>query len=408
MFSCLQIFFLLCFIAIFAFFNFNKKKKKERRANRNRSIPRHPFIPSYFLHMEFSSIWYFSLCSLVSLVFSTTGIYALRRAFIPVSDLVELGIVSSVSCSATYAFLFRPLLEHDHKLETSLSNKIFLHFYGDFATVHSPLIVLAVSAYYTSSGHRWDTGMAVWMLFCVLLWLTQASQSITMGFKYSQAIGNFFTGFAGPLRMYPHHSLCWLLIQGLVLSALSVLKSASLWDSYLNLILTSASIPSSLLLFASKLKKLEGSSSMAAYAYKNKKIIEIILGCLGTTLAQYYFKAKSVPLMLSFLSFAIAWLGNLANVQPCTDFGIFHFLVTASLECAVSLFGLHLHTFIVVMAGIFLMVLRWKIMEFEFVSLRYDGVQESVLKDWNRLEELYGGNDSTLQTQQLEQPSNIG
>ncbi|XP_027184617.1 uncharacterized protein LOC113782874 [Coffea eugenioides] len=249
--------------------------------------------------------------------------------------------------------------------------------------------------------------MAAAVLVSAVLWLLVGSKPITQGLKYSQAMGNFLTGFAGPLRMYPRHTIFWFFIQALVLSTLSVLKSPRLWDSLLSMILVHASIPSSLLRLASTLKKLEGSSSMAAHVYKHRKIFEIILGCLGTVFVQYYFKAKSIPLMLSFLSLAIAWLGNLANVQRCTDFGIFHFLVTASLECAVSLFGLHFHTFLVVAAGIFLMVLRLKIVEVEFVSLRYDGMQESVLKDLKRLEELYGGHDPAIQTQQLEQPNSI-
>lgn len=364
--------------------------------------------------MEFSSIWYFSFWSVVSLVFSTTGIYALRRAIIPVSDLVEYWIgwlegwiVLSVSCSATCAFLCRPLLEHDHTLKTSQSNKIFLNFNGDFMTVHTPLTSLAFLAYFTTPGNRWNTAKAAAVLVSAVLWLLLGSKPITQGFKYSQAMGNFLTGFAGPLRMYPRHTIFWFFIQALVLSTLSVLQSPSLWDSYLSLILIHASIPSSLLRLASTLKKLEGSPSMAAYAYKHRKILEIILGCLGTVFVQYYFKAKSIPLMLSYLSLAIAWLGNLANVGLCTDFGIFHFLVTASLECAVSLFGLHFHTFLVVAAGIFLMVLKWKIVEVEFISLRYDGMQESVLKDLKRLEELYGGHDPAIQMQQLEQPNNV-
>ncbi|KAL3501801.1 hypothetical protein ACH5RR_036250 [Cinchona calisaya] len=347
--------------------------------------------------MEFSSIWYLSFWSLISQVFSTAGTFAFQKA--NVKDQFEIWSVILVSCSTSYAFLFRPALEQDD--QRSLSNKIiFLNFYANFVLVYSAIIGLVSSASSSFSQHKW---IVVCFLFSAAWTIRETVKSVRMGFKYSQAIGNLLTGFAGPLIMYPHHTLCWILFQGFLLLFL-VSRSPILWDVYMQLILVSASIPSSSILFASFFKKLITTSTVAARAYENRKIIEIVFGMLGTTLAQYYFRVQSVPLMIGFISWAIAWLGILANVQPCTDFGIFQFLVTSSLQSAVCLYGLHFRTFVVVFGGIVLMVLRWKM---ESVKLMHFGIRESVVKDWTSLEELYSAgnfNDSRIQTPHLELP----
>ncbi|KAL3501799.1 hypothetical protein ACH5RR_036248 [Cinchona calisaya] len=354
--------------------------------------------------MEFSSILYFSFWSLISLVFSTTGIYAFRKAAAPVSELVEgdfeIVIVQLVCCSTSYAFLFRPAFEQDD--QRTLSNKIiFLSFYNNFVTVYLSIDNLVSSASLSILKHKWTA--VCWLLFSAAFTILVVVNSVTMGLKYSQATGSLLTGFAGPLIMYPYHTLCWILLQGFSLSFLGN-GYPFLWDSFLKLMFFTVSLPSCWILFASLFKKRITTSTVAARAYENRKIFELVFGTLGTTLAQYYFRVQSVPLMLGFISWAVAWLGILANVQPCTDFGIFQFLVTSSLHCAVSLFGLHFHTFVIVFGGIVLMVLRWKM---ESVKLMHFGIQESVVKDWSSLEVWNSAgnfNDSRNQTPHLELP----
>ncbi|KAE9445851.1 hypothetical protein C3L33_22251, partial [Rhododendron williamsianum] len=54
----------------------------------------------------------------------------------------------------------------------------------------------------------------------------------------------------------------------------------------------------------------------------------------------YYFYEKSVACMLTFLSLAVYCLCALLCIQPCADFGALEFLLSASLNQALSLFGL--------------------------------------------------------------------
>ncbi|KAF7153814.1 hypothetical protein RHSIM_Rhsim01G0209900 [Rhododendron simsii] len=54
----------------------------------------------------------------------------------------------------------------------------------------------------------------------------------------------------------------------------------------------------------------------------------------------YYFSEKSVACMLTFLSLAVYCLCALLCIQPYADFGALEFLLSASLNQALSLFGL--------------------------------------------------------------------
>ncbi|KAE9459893.1 hypothetical protein C3L33_08204, partial [Rhododendron williamsianum] len=54
----------------------------------------------------------------------------------------------------------------------------------------------------------------------------------------------------------------------------------------------------------------------------------------------YYFSEKSVACMLTFLFLAFYGLCTLFCIQPCTDFGALDFLISASLNQALSLFRL--------------------------------------------------------------------
>ncbi|PHU15811.1 hypothetical protein BC332_17016 [Capsicum chinense] len=102
------------------------------------------------------------------------------------------------------------------------------------------------------------------------------------------------------------------------------------------------------------------------------KIMKFALGMVGTTVFQYYFKFASVYQLVAFLCLAVTWLGNLAMIQPSTDLGIFNFLVVnACLGCAVNVFNLDRHTWLVFAACIFLCFLREKL---DSVTLRYEGI----------------------------------
>ncbi|KAH7864842.1 hypothetical protein Vadar_034520 [Vaccinium darrowii] len=54
----------------------------------------------------------------------------------------------------------------------------------------------------------------------------------------------------------------------------------------------------------------------------------------------YYFSEKSIACMLTFLSLAVYCLCILLCIQPYTDFGALEFLLSASLNQTLSLFGL--------------------------------------------------------------------
>ncbi|WMV35778.1 hypothetical protein MTR67_029163 [Solanum verrucosum] len=101
-----------------------------------------------------------------------------------------------------------------------------------------------------------------------------------------------------------------------------------------------------------------------------RKIMKFALGLVGIILFQYFFRSPSTHQLVGFLFVTMAWLGNLAMVQPSTDLGIFNFLlVNACLSCAVDHFNLGIRTWLVFAACILLYFLREKL---DSVTLRYD------------------------------------
>lgn len=76
--------------------------------------------------------------------------------------------------------------------------------------------------------------------------------------------------------------------------------------------------------------------------------------------------------MFALAPFSITWLGNLANVQPRTDLGIFHFFVCSTVECAASLFGFRVYTFMVFFGYIVVEILRWNI---DYVNLKHTDIK---------------------------------
>ncbi|KAL7198301.1 hypothetical protein ACSBR2_020742 [Camellia fascicularis] len=59
----------------------------------------------------------------------------------------------------------------------------------------------------------------------------------------------------------------------------------------------------------------------------------------------YYYSEKSIACMLTFLFLALHCLCALFCIQPYTDFGVLEFLLGASLNQGLSLFGIHSYSF---------------------------------------------------------------
>lgn len=202
--------------------------------------------------------------------------------------------------------------------------------------------------------------------------------------------GNLLGRIANTLLLYPYHSLTWISFAVFMFFCLCAnfedkctlffpsgecLSILGL-NSYVSSVLQTISILGFTVFFKNfPVPK----SPVLNYVYEQRKMFEIILGLVSVILAQFSSREKSLPLMFAFMSFAITWLGNLANVQPTTDLGIFHFFVSSSMECAVSLFGFHFYTFLVLCGCIALEILRWKI---ESVSLRHTGMRKTAFLDW--------------------------
>ncbi|KAG9156537.1 hypothetical protein Leryth_006524 [Lithospermum erythrorhizon] len=125
------------------------------------------------------------------------------------------------------------------------------------------------------------------------------------------------------------------------------------------------------------------SSPILSYIHSNIKFIEVILGVVAYIMVQYILQEKSLSLMLALLSFTIAWVGIVAIVQPPTDFGVFTFLIGASVDCAISVFRLGRATWIVSGVCILLLIIYRKL---DSVLLIYSGVQGGVVRDWTSFE----------------------
>jgi hypothetical protein len=340
-----------------------------------------PFLCN--MEMEFSSIRFFSFSSLLSLVFLTTGLYSLDKAtiFAPhdwIKHGIQACIASSVIYSISYAFLFRPLWEQRRPPAV----RKLIAFYDPFHPELIKSLIISIFLLYCFFHSNQDKVNLIILLvfslplnvcfFCLTL-------KYVMPYKNRDRNGNLLARTVGPLLLYPHHSLCWAC---LIIFLFFSLRT-NFEDKYKHMFLGSFVgfgldfvLSFSIWYFSLLPMKFPRSdSSILIYAYKQRKLLEIIVGIISTVLAQYFFREKSVPLMFAFLSFAITWLGNLANVQPSTDLGIFHFFVSSSLECAVSLFGLHFYTFLVLCGCIVLEILRWKI---ESVSLKHTGIRHSI------------------------------
>ena len=89
-----------------------------------------------------------------------------------------------------------------------------------------------------------------------------------------------------------------------------------------------------------------------------KKATVAALLFLGNILV-YYFSEKSVACMLTFFFLACFWFCVLCCLQPCTDFGVLDFLLSASLNVALNLCGVRIHTWLVSMACILVILLRY-------------------------------------------------
>ncbi|CAI9088685.1 OLC1v1023089C1 [Oldenlandia corymbosa var. corymbosa] len=112
-------------------------------------------------------------------------------------------------------------------------------------------------------------------------------------------------------------------------------------------------------------------SSLAARAYEQRKYIEIVCGMLANALSTYYFRFQSMDLMLALLGSAVSFLYMFATVKPSTDFGIMQFLLTQSIQCAVTLFGLlHFKTLLVLVFGCLILVFRWKLESVQLLKLK--------------------------------------
>lgn len=342
--------------------------------------------------MEFSSIWFFSIWSLISLTFLTTGIYCLDKARIATfpGDLfihqIQAWIASSVILSVSYAFLFRPPLEFD---ADGTARKLII-FYGFFhpELIRSLLFPFFSLYNYLRFGNDVNLILPLISLIPIVLFFYQAFKYFKK--NYGNENGDLLGRIANTMLLYPYHCLSWISFIVFMFFCLCANfenkytpifptgDCLSIWGLYLyvSLVLQTISILGCTVFLKNFLVP---KSSFLNYVYEKRKLFEIVLGLIFVSLAQYLSREKSLHLMFAFLSFAITWLGNIANVQPTTDLGIFHFFVSSSMECAVSRFGFHFYTFLVLCGCIALEILRWKI---ESVSLRHTGMSKSAFLDW--------------------------
>ena len=140
------------------------------------------------------------------------------------------------------------------------------------------------------------------------------------------------------------------------------------------------------------LKNLLTESDFMAYAYSKRKAAEAIVGLSGILVTQYFTRETSGALVVALLCFAVSWFFNLAMNQPATDLGVFNFIISASVECAVNVFGFHVYTWLVFGIGLLLIIARWNI---DSISVQYTGMQD-VVREWKCLEQLHNSSFHAL------------
>ncbi|KAG9152313.1 hypothetical protein Leryth_021255 [Lithospermum erythrorhizon] len=207
-------------------------------------------------------------------------------------------------------------------------------------------------------------------------------------------------GLFSPLILYPSHTLCWVFFNLVVCVAPFFLiyfdyKTNEIDISlHMDFLLTVVKmfcgcsivgvvVVSAYLCFLTWYKTKLVASPILSYIHSKIKFIEVRLGIVAYVMVQYIIRGKSVFLMLALLSFTIAWVGIVAIVQPPTDFGVFTFLVGASVDCAISMFGLSGPTWIVCGVCILMAIIYRKL---DSVLLLYSGVRGGILRDWTCLE----------------------
>ncbi|GMP98916.1 hypothetical protein CsSME_00046614 [Camellia sinensis var. sinensis] len=73
----------------------------------------------------------------------------------------------------------------------------------------------------------------------------------------------------------------------------------------------------------------------------------------------YYYSEKSIACMLAFHFLAIHCLCAIFCIQPYTDFGLLEFLLGASLNQALNVFGIHFYFWLVLIVCIVIVSLRY-------------------------------------------------
>lgn len=100
-----------------------------------------------------------------------------------------------------------------------------------------------------------------------------------------------------------------------------------------------------------------------------RKLIEFMIGMVGTILFQNFFRLTTFDHVLAFLFLAVAWLGNLALLRAAGDFGVLNFLLgNVVVGCTVSQFGLRGTTWVAYGASVVLYGLRLKLQNLTLVD----------------------------------------
>lgn len=346
--------------------------------------------------MEFSSVFYFSFCSIASLLFLIPGLHALDKAALPVPDAVmfqfKILLSFSMCTCSSYAFLFRPHLEHAGLNE----GHKFQQFYQHLFMVLSPLFFLVhVLSGKLNQSSPWILVISIIGSVRFILSFGITFLLIAVRFYDSKAVGSFWTGFLGPLIIYPNHTLCWILLTNLYFLVGYVKFFSGKYSIFLvfttHWYISLASVHA-LSLYQTLnpwFKSLLAASDLMSYIYRKRKAIESMVGLSGILIAQYFTRENSGALVLALACLSISWLANLAMNQPVTDLGIFTFLASGSVECAVNVFGFHVYTWLVFGISLLLIIVRWNIDSF---TMHYTGMQEVVMTEWKSLEELHASN----------------
>lgn len=311
--------------------------------------------------MEFPSIVIFLVSYYISSICCAVGLIVLITSNSdsdhPLSNVViyvfAYWMSLSIIISSAYAFLLRPSLEH-----------------GPPYMPHVPADVMmyGLSQSFTRLEHRCPRILYILILRIILLF----NKIITINGRFNRIDGTEFTSL---FVIYYKHTYIWCMI------TLSVLYTLFYFDTFLGVFffvhvgllysVKGLSLVTAYLRIKERFNKW-GTWPPFMWIFEIWKIMKFALGMVGTTVFQYYFKFASVYQLVAFLCLAVTWLGNLAMIQPSTDLGIFNFLVVnACLGCAVNVFNLDRHTWLVFAACIFLCFLREKL---DSVTLRYEGI----------------------------------